>query len=50
MGDLIVGLWNVGDIDDWLWGIWVVNVDMVLVEGEGDIKCKVWDMSCSDGR
>ena len=25
MGDLIVGLWNVGDIDDELWGILVVN-------------------------
>ena len=25
MGDLIVGLWNVGDIDDDLWGILVVK-------------------------
>ena len=25
MGDLILGLWNVGDIDDELWGILVVN-------------------------
>ena len=25
MGDLIVGLWNVGDIDDELWGILVVK-------------------------
>ena len=25
MGDLIVGLWNVGDIDDEMWGILVVK-------------------------
>ena len=50
MGDLIVGLWNVGDIDDELWGILVVNCGHGICLNVEDINCKVWDISCSDGR